>query len=84
MSPFEALYGRRCQTPLMWANVAEKTLVGPIFFKEAEEKVVMCKENGPHAIWIKRFWCLMVNITCGLMSLLVFVFVVHRMQRGLD
>ena len=26
MSPFEALYGRRCQTPLMWSNVGEKTL----------------------------------------------------------
>ena len=36
-----------------------------------------CKENGPRAIWLKRFWCLMINITCGLMSLLVFVFVVH-------
>jgi hypothetical protein len=26
MSPFEALYGRKCQTPLMWSNVGEKTL----------------------------------------------------------
>jgi hypothetical protein len=26
----------------------------------------------------------MVNITYGLMCLLVYVFVVHRMQRGLD
>jgi hypothetical protein len=43
-----------------------------------------CKENGPGAIWLKRFWCLMVNITCGLMSFLVFVFVVHMMRRGLD
>jgi hypothetical protein len=24
MSPFEALYGRKCQTPLMWSNVGEK------------------------------------------------------------
>jgi uncharacterized integral membrane protein len=40
-----------------------------------------CKENGPRAIWLKRFWCLMVNITCGLMCLLVFMFVVHRMLK---
>jgi hypothetical protein len=26
MSPFEALSGRRCQAPLMWSNVGEKTL----------------------------------------------------------
>jgi hypothetical protein len=38
-----------------------------------------CKENGPHAIWLNRFWCLMINITCGLMCLLVFVFIVHMM-----
>jgi hypothetical protein len=37
MSPFEALYGKRCQTPLMWSNVGEKTLEGPAFIKEAED-----------------------------------------------
>jgi hypothetical protein len=40
-----------------------------------------CKENGPRAIWPNKFWCLMINITCGLMCLLVFVFVVHRMLK---
>jgi hypothetical protein len=37
-----------------------------------------CKENGPRAIWLNKFWCLMINITCGLMCLLVVLFVVHR------
>jgi hypothetical protein len=41
MSPFEALYGRKCETPLMWSNVGEKTLEGPAFIKEAEEKVAL-------------------------------------------
>jgi hypothetical protein len=40
-----------------------------------------CKENGPQAIWLKRFWCLMINITCGLMCFLVFMFVVHWMLK---
>jgi hypothetical protein len=40
-----------------------------------------CKENGHRAIWLNRFWCLMINITCGLMCLLVFVFVVHMMLK---
>jgi hypothetical protein len=39
-----------------------------------------CKENGPRAIWLSKFWCLMINTICGLTSFLVFMFVVHRMQ----
>jgi hypothetical protein len=42
-----------------------------------------CKENGPRAIWLKRFWCLMVNIAYGLMCLLVFMIIVHRMLKWL-
>jgi hypothetical protein len=40
-----------------------------------------CKENGPRAIWLNRFWCLMINTTYGPMCLLVFMFVVHMMLR---
>jgi hypothetical protein len=39
-----------------------------------------CKENGPRAIWLIEFWCLMINTIRELISFLVFVFVVHRMQ----
>jgi hypothetical protein len=45
MSPFEALYGRRCQTPVMWSKVGEKTLEGPTFIKEAEEKVALVRKR---------------------------------------
>jgi hypothetical protein len=45
MSPFEALYGRRYQTPLMWSNVREKTLEGHAFIKEAEEKVALIRKR---------------------------------------
>jgi hypothetical protein len=38
------------------------------------------KENGPRAIWLIEFWCLMFNTIRELISFLVFVFVVHRMQ----
>ena len=44
----------------------------------------MCKENGPQAIWLNRFWCLMINTTCGLICLLVFIILVHRVRRELD
>jgi hypothetical protein len=45
MSPIEALYGRKCQTPLMWSNVGEKTLEGPTFVKEVEEKVALIRKR---------------------------------------
>jgi hypothetical protein len=38
MAPFEALYGRRCRTPLNWSQVGERTLFGPKLVQEAEEK----------------------------------------------
>ena len=39
MAPFEALYGRRCRTPLLWDEVADRQLFGPDLIKESEEKV---------------------------------------------
>ena len=45
MSPFEALYGRKCQTPLMWSEVGERSMFGPDMIKEAKEQVAKVKEN---------------------------------------
>jgi len=45
MEPFEALYGRKCQTPLMWSKVGERSLFGPDMIKEAEEQVAKVREN---------------------------------------
>jgi hypothetical protein len=45
MSPFEALYGRKCRTPLMWSEVGERALVGPALIKEAEERVAEIREK---------------------------------------
>jgi transposase InsO family protein len=37
MAPFDALYGRRCRTPLNWSDPGERTLFGPDLVKDAEE-----------------------------------------------
>jgi hypothetical protein len=59
-----------------------------LLYLEAQEVVQLthhrCKENGPRAIWLIEFWCLMNNTIIELISFLVFVFVVHRMRRELD
>jgi hypothetical protein len=39
MAPFEALYGRKCRTPLYWSETGESQLFGPEFIKEAERQV---------------------------------------------
>jgi hypothetical protein len=41
MAPFEALYGRRCRTPLSWSQTGERKIFGPDLINEAEEKVKM-------------------------------------------
>jgi hypothetical protein len=45
MAPFEALYGRKCRTPLMWSEVGEQTFFGPAAIVEAEENVAKVREN---------------------------------------
>jgi hypothetical protein len=45
MAPFDALYGRRCRTPLNWSEAGERTLFGPDLVKDAEERVQVIREN---------------------------------------
>ena len=49
MAPFEALYGRRCRSPVGWFEVGEFALLGPEVVYEAMEKSSTYKgyvENG--------------------------------------
>jgi hypothetical protein len=45
MAPFEALYGRRCRTPLSWSQVGERKIFGPDLVTEAEAKVKHIQNN---------------------------------------
>ena len=45
MAPFEALYGRRCRTPLLWDEVRDRQLFGPDLIKESEEKVKLIRDR---------------------------------------
>ncbi|RVW32981.1 hypothetical protein CK203_095564 [Vitis vinifera] len=38
MVPFEALYGRRCQSPICWDDIGEKKLLGPELVQLTVEK----------------------------------------------
>ncbi|XP_073046229.1 uncharacterized protein [Primulina eburnea] len=39
MSPFEALYGRKCRSPLYWDDLSEAPIVGPDMLRDMTEKV---------------------------------------------
>ena len=43
MSPYEALYGRDCRTPLNWSKVGDRRLYGNKKVNEAKEKVKQIK-----------------------------------------
>jgi hypothetical protein len=45
MSPFEALYGWPCYTPLSWSESDERVIFGSDIVIEAEEKVKQIKAN---------------------------------------
>ncbi|KAK8558875.1 hypothetical protein V6N12_042167 [Hibiscus sabdariffa] len=39
MAPFEALYGRRCRTPLCWYELGENKVLGQQMLRDTKEKV---------------------------------------------
>ena len=39
-APFEALYGRKCRSPICWAEVGDNQLTGPELVHETTEKIV--------------------------------------------
>jgi hypothetical protein len=45
MTPFEALYGRKCRTPLNWIELGERRYYGIDFVEEAEKKVHIIQQN---------------------------------------
>nr|KYP62811.1 Transposon Ty3-G Gag-Pol polyprotein [Cajanus cajan] len=45
MAPFEALYGRRCRTPLCWYQDGESVVVGPELILQTTEKVKIIQER---------------------------------------
>jgi hypothetical protein len=45
MAPFEALYGRKCRTPLNWIELGERRYYGNDFIEEAEKKVHIIQQN---------------------------------------
>ena len=45
MAPYEAIYGRKCRTPLCWDEIGERELTGLEIIQDAAEKFTLIKRR---------------------------------------
>ena len=45
MTPYEALYGRSCQSPICWTKVGESSFPGPDLIQDTSEKVDLIRKH---------------------------------------
>ncbi|GKC22662.1 putative reverse transcriptase domain-containing protein [Tanacetum coccineum] len=73
-APFEALYGRKCRSPVCWTEVGEAQILGPELIQETTEKIVQIKQRMQAAHdRQKRFyfignWGKLNPMVCGRLS----------------
>ncbi|GKA18795.1 putative reverse transcriptase domain-containing protein [Tanacetum coccineum] len=44
-APFEALYGRKCRSPVCWSEVVDSQLTGPELIRETTKKIIQIKNR---------------------------------------
>ncbi|GKA04798.1 putative reverse transcriptase domain-containing protein [Tanacetum coccineum] len=44
-APFEALYGRKCRSPVCWAEVGQVQLTGPELVQELTDRIIQIKQR---------------------------------------
>ncbi|KAJ0810336.1 putative nucleotidyltransferase, Ribonuclease H [Helianthus annuus] len=45
MAPFEALYGRKCRSPISWHEIGQAQITGPELIQEATDKILQVRDN---------------------------------------
>nr|GEY61302.1 reverse transcriptase domain-containing protein [Tanacetum cinerariifolium] len=45
VTPYEALYDRKCRSPVCWAEVGEAQLTGPEMIQKTTEKIILIKQR---------------------------------------
>jgi len=56
MAPFEALYGRKCRSPICWDEVGERRLMGPDILVQTTEKVRIIRDHLRAAQSRQKSW----------------------------
>ncbi|GJW35287.1 hypothetical protein Tco_0058207 [Tanacetum coccineum] len=47
-APFEALYGRKCRSPVLWAEIEESSLIGPELVQETTDKWISTARHNEY------------------------------------
>ncbi|GKV01835.1 hypothetical protein SLEP1_g14353 [Rubroshorea leprosula] len=55
MAPYEALYGRKCRSPICWDDVGERRMLGPELVQQTVEKIQLIRERLRTAQRVMRF-----------------------------
>ena len=56
MTPYKALYGGPCRTPICWTEVGESSITGPDLIRDTSEKVCLIQKRLLTAqIWQKSY-----------------------------
>ncbi|KAI3819476.1 hypothetical protein L1987_13315 [Smallanthus sonchifolius] len=45
MAPFEALYGRKCRSPICWNEIGEAQITGPEIIQETSDNIIQIRDN---------------------------------------
>ena len=56
MAPFEALYGRKCRSPLYWDEPGERVIEGPDIIQDTVGKIAMIKDRLAAAQDRQKSW----------------------------
>ena len=56
MSPFEALYGRKCRSLVCWDDIGERKLLGPDLITQTVDKVTQIRKHLQAAQDRQRSW----------------------------
>nr|GEU86039.1 putative reverse transcriptase domain-containing protein [Tanacetum cinerariifolium] len=64
-APFEALYGRKCRSPVCWAKIRDVQLMGPEIIHETTKKIVQIRQRLQDAIDQQRSYA---NVSSDLES----------------
>ena len=45
MTPYEALYGRPCRSPICWIEVGKSSIIGPDMIRDTSEMVGLIRQR---------------------------------------
>ena len=45
MAPFEALYGRKCRSPICWNEIGDAQITGPVLIQDTSDKITQIRDN---------------------------------------